>query len=141
MVEGFALSLEPESSGVWMNAGATALHKFVISFSVGVELISNKASLSVYSISTCVFSFAAALGSFIGIILTELSYNSDSIDLPLQILQGLATGTILYVIFFEIFPKAKQVGGTGTQHIFAMVLGFAIFIPSLYFRKFQEKKI
>jgi zinc transporter ZupT len=89
--------------------------------------------------------------------LTELSYNSGTIDLPLQIVQGhyikilknkllclfigLATGTILYVIFFEIFPKAKQVGGTGTQHILAMVLGFAIFIPSLYFRKFQQKKI
>ena len=43
---GFALSLEPESSGVWMNAGAIALHKFVISFSVGVELISNKVSIT-----------------------------------------------------------------------------------------------
>eukprot|EP00091_Calanus_sinicus_P015433 TRINITY_DN33687_c0_g1_i1.p1 TRINITY_DN33687_c0_g1~~TRINITY_DN33687_c0_g1_i1.p1 ORF type:complete len:193 (-),score=13.50 TRINITY_DN33687_c0_g1_i1:22-525(-) len=132
MVEGFALSLESESSGVWMTAAATALHKFVISFSVGVELISNKASLTVYSINTCVFSFAAALGSFIGIILTQLSYNSESIDLPLQILQGIATGTIIYVIFFEIFPKAKQVGGTGTQHILATMLGFLIFIPSLY---------
>jgi hypothetical protein len=81
---GFALGMEGESSGVWMNAAATALHKFVISFSVGVELISNKvritlenrifikrkfqASLSIYSISTCVFSFAAALGSFIGLV-------------------------------------------------------------------------
>ena len=31
-----------ESSGVWLNAGATAMHKFVISFSIGVECISNK---------------------------------------------------------------------------------------------------
>ena len=29
-------------SGVLMNAAATALHKFVISFSVGIELIANK---------------------------------------------------------------------------------------------------
>ena len=82
---------------------------------------------------------------------------------------GIATGTIVYVVFFEIIPKAKMVGGTGKQvicrrrvdndvtpiqepalhqilkrshiishlqHIIAMVLGFAIFLPSLYFREF-----
>ena len=39
---GLALSLEPEVAGVWLNTAATALHKFVIAFSVGVELIANK---------------------------------------------------------------------------------------------------
>ena len=48
---------------------------------------------------------------------------------------GVATGTVLYVVFFEIIPKGKVVGGTGKQHIAAMILGFAIFLPSLYFRK------
>jgi len=88
IIEGLALSLESESAGVWLNTGATALHKFVISFSVGVELISNKVALSVYSISTVVFSLAGALGSSIGIIITELAYVSANINLPLQILQG-----------------------------------------------------
>ena len=41
---GFALALATDSAGVWMNTLATALHKFVISFSVGVELIANKVS-------------------------------------------------------------------------------------------------
>ena len=78
-IEGLALALEDEASGVWLNtgvhcnfgwtqvnfailvehrsiailvehsfdswqsfSGATALHKFVISFSVGMELVSNK---------------------------------------------------------------------------------------------------
>ena len=26
---------------------------------------------------------------------------------------AIATGTVIYVIFFEIFPKAKEIGGTG----------------------------
>jgi len=133
MVEGLTLSLETESSGVWLNAGATALHKFVISFCIGVECISNKSSLKTYSVSTITFSFAAAIGSILGIILTEVSFDSSTMNVPLQVLTGIATGTILYVIFFEIFPKAKAVGGTGTQHILAMILGFAIFLPSLYF--------
>lgn len=142
MIEGLALSLEGEAAGVWLNTGATALHKFVISFSVGVELISNKLSLWSYSISIVVFSLAPALGSIVGILLTELSFDSSiesRIDLPLQILQGIATGTIVYVVFFEIIPKAKTVGGTGKQHILAMILGFAIFLPSLYFHQDHEE--
>ena len=50
-------------------------------------------------------------------------------------ISGIASGVILYVVFFEIFPKAKLIGGTGTQHMFAMIFGFLIFLPSLYFRK------
>lgn len=141
-IEGLALSLEDEAAGVWLNTGATALHKFVISFSVGMELVSNKVSLLMYCISIIVFSLAPALGSAIGIVLTE-AWGADTdvagrIDLPLQILQGVATGTIVYVVFFEIIPKAKSVGGTGKQHILAMVIGFAIFLPSLYFHHEHE---
>jgi hypothetical protein len=51
-------------------------------------------------------------------------------------ISGIATGTVVYVVFFEIFPKGKEIGGTGFQHIVAMTLGFAIFVPSLFFRKF-----
>jgi hypothetical protein len=39
-VEGLALGIEEDNSGIWMNFGATAMHKFVIAFSVGVELVS-----------------------------------------------------------------------------------------------------
>ena len=48
---------------------------------------------------------------------------------------AIATGTVIYVIFFEIFPKAKEIGGTGFQHVISMIAGFAIFLPSLLFRK------
>jgi len=88
-----------------------------------------------------VFSLAPALGATIGILLTELSFTADietRIELPLQILQAVATGTIVYVVFFEIIPKGKQVGGTGKQHIAAMILGFALFLPSLYFHSDHE---
>ena len=65
--------------------------------------------------SVIVFSLAPALGATIGILLTELSFTADieaRIELPLQILQAVATGTIVYVVFFEIIPKGKQVNRT-----------------------------
>ena len=104
VVEGLALSLEDDIPGIWLNTGATALHKFVISFSVGVELISNKLTLCTYSISIIVFSLAPALGALIGILLTELSFDShfqQRIDLPLQILQGYIVVYHLHCIFLQ----------------------------------------
>merc|ERR1711874_324131 len=90
-------------------------------------------------ISIVVFSVAPALGAAIGVCITESSTSKEINDLPLQILQGIATGTIVYVVFFEIIPKGKEVGGTGFQHVLSMVLGFAIFLPSLYFHGAHEE--
>ena len=54
--------------------------------------------------------------------------------------EAIATGTVIYVIFFEIFPKAKDIGGTGFQHVISMLVGFAIFLPSLLLRKYYILK-
>lgn len=42
VIEGLTLGLSDEKSGVWLNFEALAMHKFVIAFSVGVELVSAK---------------------------------------------------------------------------------------------------
>jgi hypothetical protein len=42
VISGLTLGLETEASGVWINFGAIAMHKFVIAFSVGVELVSSQ---------------------------------------------------------------------------------------------------
>jgi len=48
-VEGLALAIEQSNFGIWMNFGATALHKFVIAFSVGVELLSSKVFFNIFA--------------------------------------------------------------------------------------------
>ena len=47
----------------------------------------------------------------------------------------------MFVLFFEIFPKAVEMGGTGFQHIIAMIIGFATFLPSLLMRKYITLKV
>ena len=44
VIAGLTLGLEKETSGVWINFGAIAMHKFVIAFSVGVELVTSRVS-------------------------------------------------------------------------------------------------
>ncbi len=137
VIEGLALSLEEDASGVWLNFGALAMHKFVIAFAVGIELIAVQASRLNYAVSILVFSLAPALGVTVGMVITrEGGGGEGSIDdFAIQVLQGIATGTILYVVFFEIFPKARQIGGAGFRSVLAMTLGFGAFLPSLLFRE------
>ena len=44
-ITGLTLGLEEEASGVWINLAAIASHKFVIAFSVGVEMVSSKVNM------------------------------------------------------------------------------------------------
>ena len=48
---------------------------------------------------------------------------------------ALAAGTILYVVFFEIVPRAKEVGATGVEQVAAMTAGFAVFLPTMLLRE------
>ena len=88
-ISGFTLGLEDDVSGVWLNAAATSLHKFVMAFVVGIELISNKVdknkiknkiylfytkygtfnqdSMLTYHIYTLIFGFAGVTGTIIGL--------------------------------------------------------------------------
>ena len=130
--------------------------KFVMSFSVGVELVAGGASPCLYSTYTVGFALAGAAGSTAGILLSQAAIAQDSFTVPLEVLQvfrtnlkpmdplsyysycalqGLATGTIVYVVFLEILPKARSVGGTGFSHLAAIIAGFLIFLPSVYIRK------
>ena len=47
-ITGLTLGLEEEASGVWINLAAIASHKFVIAFSVGVEMVSSKVCHYIY---------------------------------------------------------------------------------------------
>ena len=106
---------------------------------VAFFVVSLQATKGQYFLSIIIFSLAPPIGTIIGILLT---LNSSEVnikeELPLQILQALATGTVIYVIFFEIFPKAKEIGGTGSQHVISMITGFAVFLPALAFHADHE---
>jgi len=133
IIAGLTLGLEKDVAGIWINYAAIAMHKHVIDFLIGVELVTSKASRAAYLISIVVFASAPVVGTIIAIALSELGDSNFSAndDLALQLIQAIAAGTVMFVLFFEIFPKAVEMGGTGFQHVIAMMIGFAIFLPSL----------
>jgi len=46
----------------------------------------------------------------------------------LIVLQGLATGSLLYVVFFEILEKERQKSVPGVLQVVSMALGFIFMV-------------
>ena len=57
--------------------------------------------------------------------------------------QGLAAGGVLYVVFTELLPKARLLGGGGggALQVAAMLGGFLLFLPVIYLREFSLQYI
>lgn len=119
--EGIALGLEPDLTSVWYMLTAVAVHKSVIAFCIGVEMVSAGTSFFLFLLYSVIFAVAAPVGVTVGIVVTS---TSDSMESASVILQGIATGTLIYVVFFEVLKKepGKE---PGYSQMFAVLVGFA----------------
>ena len=92
-----------------------------------------------------VFCAVSPVGVGVGMALTDPSQEGEMATTALVVLQGLATGSLLYVVFFEILEKERQKTVPGVlqvrrslcSHIFlhlvfaqvtAMTLGFIFMV-------------
>lgn len=74
--------------------------------------------------------FRIKTGIAIGTVLTS-GANADNLQVPNIILQGLATGTLLYVIFFEVLSKDRS----GLVPYFSVCCGFLLMFFLQYIGK------
>ena len=80
MFEGMAVGLEEAAEDVWTLLTAIAIHKFVISFCVCMELQQSTATNKVAFFSyLTTFSFISPVGIGIGIIISETSAIQDEL--------------------------------------------------------------
>ena len=64
------------------------------------------------------------IGIGLGIILSN-SGGGSSENLTAVILQGMAAGTLLYVVFFEVLAREKNNKHCGIWQLFAIIFGFS----------------
>lgn len=107
LFEGLAVGLEGSTSTVYYMFGAVAAHKFVIAFCVGVELIVARTKFWLAVVYIFTYSVVSPMGIGIGILLSSGSASDDT-QVVSVVLQGLASGTLLYVIFFEVLSKERS---------------------------------
>lgn len=133
--EGLAVGLEPTTSNVWYMFVSISAHKVVIAFCIGVELIVHKTKPWLVTIYIFVYAIVSPIGIGIGVWVSNAD-GSEAFEIASVVLQGLAAGTLLYVIFFEILSKNKD----GIVQYFAVVLGFFLLFGLKFLGK-REKEI
>ncbi|KYN38834.1 Zinc transporter ZIP3 [Trachymyrmex septentrionalis] len=117
LFEGLAIGLESSANHVWYMFLAVASHKFVIAFCIGVELIASRTRPYLSVIYTCAFAVVSPLG--IGIGMALVGGGSAAASGPMA---GLASGTLLFVVFFEILQEHH----TGLRQYFSILFGFLV---------------
>jgi zinc transporter 1/2/3 len=124
--EGLAVGLETSVGNVWYLFAAIATHKLVIGFCVGVELISTRTRLVLILVYMATFAAVTPLGIGIGIALSNDGEEAGTNTVATVVLQGMAAGTLLYVVFFEVLQRERANTQSGIWQLVAIMAGFAI---------------
>lgn len=119
LFEGLAVGLEETMGNVYYMFGSVSAHKVVIAFCIGVELMVHRTKTWLVILYIFIYAIVSPLGIGVGIWLSNAG-DSHEFAVASVILQSLASGTLLYVIFFEILSKHKD----GIIQWFAVVFGF-----------------
>lgn len=121
LFEGMAIGLEGTVSTVWFMFGAVSAHKLVLAFCVGMELLVARTRSSLAILYLVTFSIVTPIGIGVGLGISQ-QVAAGQPSLPSGVLQGIACGTLLYVVFFEILTESHA----GWRALVAAVAGFAL---------------
>jgi len=128
LFEGIALGVAKQESAVWFLLLAFASHKWVIAACLGVKWSRSaiKALVSTLYIST--FCIVSPIGIGIGMALTDPNQEGELMNASLIIVQGIATGSLLYVTFFEILEKERQKSVSGIAQALSFTAGYVFMV-------------
>lgn len=123
--EGLALGLQSRESTVWSLCFAVCLHRCVLAFQLGTDLCGAKESQGTAFLCVGTFTLISALGIVAGIIFSSGALLYTDVTVAEAILQSLATGTILYIVFFDILFKDLQ-GVGDLKRVSSCFVGFSL---------------
>jgi len=127
LFEGIALGVAKRQSSAWFLLLAFASHKWVISACLGLKWARSALRPVIAILYMTVFCAVSPIGVGVGMALT--SPEQENVDsTALIVLQGIATGSLLYVVFFEILEKERQKAVPGVLQVISMSLGFIFMV-------------
>ncbi|XP_075709369.1 zinc transporter ZIP2 [Rhinoderma darwinii] len=122
--EGLAIGLQSKYTSALQIAIAVLIHKGIIVFSLSVKLIQNMTTPVWLAIYIVIFSLMSPIGITIGIVVTLKK--SAVVTIVQAILEGISSGTFVYVTFLEILPSELNSGTRPLLRLFFIVVGFTI---------------
>lgn len=112
---------------VWSLTVAVACHKLVIAFYVGLQMLSDRTKPLLAHCSILLFAVTSPTGIGVGALVSNLDETHTVVVLSV-VLQGLATGTLMYVVFFEVLKTSAGRRLSVKQRLLRLVfiaVGFA----------------
>lgn len=128
--EGLAIGLQKTTQDTLQIFAALTLHKVIVAFSIGLNNVQSQFPLRVIFGLDLVFSLMSPIGIALGIGIENLS-DSRTIGIVTSVLQGIACGTFLYVVFMELLPHefmAKRNHPDRMLKVLASLIGIAIIV-------------
>jgi len=119
---------------------ALLLHKSILSFALGVKLVDGGMTVTFIITGIAIFAAMAPIGVGLGLAALK-SFSKVASLFCSGILQGLATGSFLYVTFFEILPEEFTIQSRHKGYkLLSVVVGFlAIAGMCFYEHKFKHE--
>lgn len=140
LFEGVALGVARRESSVWFLLLAFASHKWVISACLGLKWARSPLKPMVAVLYMTVFCVVSPIGVGVGMALTSPEQEGEMTTNALIVLQGLATGSLFYVVFFEILEKERQKAVSGVLQVVSMASGY-IFMVLLGLAEVRSERV
>lgn len=113
LFEGLALGLQSTASSTIQVFVAILFHKCVLAFAMGVRMVQVNSPRKRIVLAAFIFAIMSPLGALIGIAVDATADNEVDRQLSTACLQGIATGTFLFITFLEVI--AQEIQGSRTE--------------------------
>ncbi|XP_072032471.1 zinc transporter ZIP1-like [Amphiura filiformis] len=127
LFEGVAIGLQKSAADVLETLLAVAIHKGVIAFSFTLTMTQQAIIPRIILVYVIILAVISPAGIAIGLAVSEGNDGTAS-DLANGVLQSIAAGTFLFVVFFEILPRELHCHEKleGALNLLCTMLGFGL---------------
>jgi len=133
--DGLAIGLQSTSKQIFTMLFAISMHKLVVAFAVGLEIFDQTKSVPMTSFHMSLFSIMSPIGIWIVIFTQSRTMIKEDESLFFILLNAAATGTIIYIVFFEILQKDRNGSNVNGLLLWLIMLsGFVLMVfVNVYF--------
>lgn len=131
-LEGIAMGLQDKAGSVIAIFIAVLLHKSLMAFSMGTNLVKSKQAAKRVFAAAAIFSFMSPIGIAVGLIIKVTGGNDSGTVLVNAVLQAIATGTFLYITFFEVLVREFESHGDRLLKVLCLLAGYGSILCTFF---------
>lgn len=131
-LEGIAMGLQKKVASLTAIFVAVLFHKSLMAFSMGTNLVRAKQNRNRVFAASLIFALMSPVGMITGLIIDSYGGNQNTENIPNAVFQAVATGTFLYITFFEVLVREFESSGDRLFKVISLILGFTAVTMTIY---------